>query len=182
MEWKVLDDKYSKTHYLCECVCGKVKPVNKSNVISKKSHSCGCNGLYMVSKKTKRTLTLMVYRCHTETSPDFPNYGGRGIVVCDRWKNSIINFYEDMGNVPDGCTIDRINNDGNYEPSNCRWAINDIQVNNRRSNHRVLYNNEDITMTQFAKKIGMLPSTVRERIQRGWSIEKIASTPIIKKE
>jgi len=74
----------------------------------------------------------MKARCYQKSSPSYVNYGGRGITVCDEWKNSFDNFLRDMGDRPEGHSIDRINNDGNYEPSNCRWVTLDVQSHNRR--------------------------------------------------
>ena len=105
----------------------------------------------------------MKSRCDNPNDKDFPRYGGRGITYCDRWKD-FSNFLEDMGAKPEKMQIDRIDNDGNYEPSNCRWVDGSTNSNNRRSNVLITHNEETLTMAQWAKKIGIGPKTLRHRL------------------
>ena len=105
------------------------------------------------------------------TRYDRPEYAGRGIQVCDRWKN-FVSFYEDMGNVPDGMSLDRINNDGNYEPSNCRWATRQQQNTNKRNNRFIEWNGKRQTIREWERELGMKPTTLRGRLRSGWPMER----------
>lgn len=124
----------------CRCDCGKYKEVISSSLNSKLTRSCGC--LYdeikgkqsithgMIDSREYNTWSSMKQRCYYTRHQYYDRYGGRGIVVCDRWLESFENFYEDMGKCPKGMTLDRINNDGNYEPSNCKWSTQTEQSRN----------------------------------------------------
>lgn len=116
-------------------------------------------------------------RCNNPKCKDYPRYGGRGIAVCDRW-DQFSNFLADVGPRPSPKhTIDRIDNEGDYEPGNVRWATVVEQANNRRSNVRLLFNGEEFTITQWARKIGLGTSTLHERLKAGWSVERALTTP-----
>lgn len=116
----------------------------------------------------------MKIRCYWRKSKSYPDYGGRGIKVCERWRNSFTNFYEDMGPKPSAeYSIDRTDNDGNYEPSNCKWELRLHQANNNRHNRFITIDGETHTVTQWSRKLGLNHKTVSTRLnQLGWPIDK----------
>jgi hypothetical protein len=121
-----------------------------------------------------KTWSCMKYRCTNTNAPDYFRYGGRGIKVCDRW-NKFANFYADMGDTHiDGYSIDRIDNNGNYEPGNCKWSNKTQQANNRRTNTVIEINGTKKTFAQWVRHYGIIkPSTVRQRYYcMGWDIVK----------
>lgn len=131
----------------------------------------------------------MKSRCNTPSASKYYLYGGRGIKVCDEWKNDFMSFYNwAMTNgYRDDLTIDRINPDGNYEPNNCRWATYKEQNSHLSGNATkqfeeviIEYKGEKLNMTEWAKKLNMKPKTLHTRYERGWSIERMLETPIIK--
>ena len=116
-------------------------------------------------KKEYSIWAIMKNRCFNKNSKRYKDYGGRGVSVCDRWLD-FNNFYEDMGKRPDGMSIDRINNDGNYEPLNCRWATPEQQANNKRKTKHFLYNGDTLTIPQFARKYNMSKQTIMTRMKK----------------
>lgn len=119
----------------------------------------------------------MKRRCYAPSAIEFKNYGGRGIKVCDRWRDSFENFLEDMGPPPSPRhTIDRINSDGNYEPSNCRWADKKTQARNTRRNVRYDLHGKLLTLPEISEIAGVPLVTIRKRLQAGHSIDVAAST------
>jgi hypothetical protein len=118
----------------------------------------------------------MIARCHNPTTKYFENYGGRGISVCDKWRHDFAAWRDDMGPPPSPQhTLDRIDNDGNYEPSNCRWATRKEQSANRRipkSAKLITYNSETYEMAVWARKVGVQASTLHARLKAGWSVER----------
>jgi hypothetical protein len=122
----------------------------------------------------------MKARCLNPRHKSYRNYGGRGIVVCDRWLN-FDNFLDDMGEKPEGLTLDRIDNDGNYEPGNVRWATRFEQMRNTRVNRRYLINGESLTLVEILERNGLTKhfSVMDTRIRyKGWSIERALKTPV----
>ncbi len=125
-----------------------------------------------------RAWERMLTRCYNPNRKHFKYYGGRvpPITVCERWRHSFENFFVDMGACPPGLTLERKENTGNYGPENCRWATKKEQACNRRSNRRLTFNQETLTVTQWAKRIGMAPMSFRNRLRRGWSIRRMLTT------
>lgn len=118
----------------------------------------------------------MLTRCNNSNSAFYPDYGGRGIRVCDRWK-VFDNFIADMGEPEIGMTLDRIDNNGPYSPENCRWATRSIQSRNRRSNTRVCINGQTKTIADWIEHFGISRNTFRSRQRRGWDLAVALSTP-----
>jgi len=125
--------------YECKCDCGVILTVLSNNLRGKTTNSCGCLQLDKITihgktgTKVFNAWRAMKYRCLNPNDTSYQDYGGRGIKVCDKWLESFENFYKDMGDPPEGMSLDRIDVNGNYEPSNCRWADKKVQSNNTRS-------------------------------------------------
>ena len=124
------------------------------------------------------TWRRMRQRCNTTSHASFNNYGGRGIKVCERW-NNFANFLSDMGEKPTPKhTLERIDNDLGYSPENCTWATWREQNNNTRFNKILSYNGKSLTITQWARRMGMKPNTLVYRIRLGWSVEDSINRPV----
>ena len=118
-------------------------------------------------------------RCYNPKNTRYDMYGGRGITVCQRWRDDFMNFLEDMGRRPSSDhSIDRIDNDGNYEPSNCRWATRSEQARNRRSSRFLEFGGRRITLAEWAEEIGIDKRTLHIRLKAGWSIERALTEPL----
>jgi len=118
----------------------------------------------------------MKQRCYNKDWVRYDRYGGRGVTVCDRWRDSFINFVADMGDRPSGGTLDRIDNDGNYEPGNCRWATRRQQAENRHNAKRITHDGYTMSVIDWAKKLGIKATTIRARLKRRLSAELVLST------
>lgn len=118
----------------------------------------------------------MIQRCFNPNNKRFKGYGGRGITVCERWRK-FHDFYADMGERPSGLSIDRINNDGDYEPGNCRWATPKQQQNNLRTNAFIEFRGERLRKHEWARRMGISIGALFFRLQHGWSIERALTTP-----
>jgi len=178
-----------KVFWICKCECSKEVVVLGGSLTSVNTTSCGC---FKKEETTKRFTTHgmthtstfkswsdMKQRCLNPNDRGYKHYGGRGIQVCQRWQESFENFLEDMGVCPDGLTLDRQNNDGNYEKDNCKWATKDEQMNNRRNSVVLEYEGQSKTAAQWAKEKGISPYTIYDRLSSGWSAERAISTPVV---
>lgn len=120
-------------------------------------------------------------RCYNPNTRTYATHGARGIKVCKRWFK-FEHFYADMGPRPDGMTLERKNNDGNYTPSNCCWATPKQQGRNRRSNRILEYNGRKQIVADWAREYGMPPLRLWQRLNRGWSVEKALTTPSLRRQ
>ena len=181
-------------NWLCLCDCGNQKAVTGGNL--RRTQSCGCFHLEHPSNfrhgharkgrttKIRNIWNTMKQRCHNKDDSNYGKYGNRGITVCAGWRNSFESFLQDMGEPPEGLTIDRKDNDKGYwcghcvecvenrQEANCRWAYYTTQANNKRNNRCYTINNETLTLTQWARRRKLPPPRVRNRIYRGASIEE----------
>lgn len=165
-------------YWKCRCDCGNTVNVRTSNLKRGMVKSCGClhhkgNPKHHLSNtRIYRIYKKMMRRCYSPDEPAYKNYGARGISVCDEWKESVENFFE--WSIANGysneLTIDRIDNDGDYCPSNCRWTTAKIQNMNRRSNIDITINGKTKTLTEWACQFGVPYKRVYARIQSGWSV------------
>lgn len=169
--------------WLCVCDCGNTKAISADHLRDGGTRSCGCfnktskrrHGMF--GTRTYTSWANMLRRCNNTTDKSYPNYGAKGILVCKRWYK-FESFLADMGVCPDGLTLDRINNNGNYEPGNCRWATRLVQANNHSRPRFITYKGETHTITGWAKKYGMSNFLLRQRLFReGWTMERALTTP-----
>jgi len=181
-----------KTKWECECSCGKTTIVEGLALINGHTKSCGCLHKDAMAERAKRAKTYgftrhrlytcyyrMRRRCERPTDPSYPRYGGRGIKVCDEWKNDIMAFinWGIENGYQEGLSIDRIDNDGDYTPDNCRWADATTQSNNRRTNQYITFDGESHTYAEWGRITGISPLTIRSRIvDLGWSVEEALTT------
>lgn len=183
--WYVVCDsgnrRNNKRLWHCKCSCGNTSDVTTGDLNSGKSTSCGC---YKIERQTTHGMSntklykvwrAMHDRCYNKNTEAYKNYGNRGITVCDRW-HKFENFLEDMGEPKNFESIDRINNNGNYEPENCRWATMEDQANNKRNTRFILLNNERKSITAYSGISGINKNTIYARLSNGWDNNKIINT------
>ena len=179
--------KNGVAYWLCKCDCGNKKAIKGQHLKSGNTLSCGCmHRKYSHGQSNTRLYHIwrtMKARCFDSNSLKYSRYGGRGITMCEDWKNSFVPFYNwAMENGYDeSLSIDRIDNNGGYFPQNCRWATPKEQANNTSKNVVLEYNGESGTLSQMANKYGLKPTIVSKRLKRGWTIEKALNTPRITK-
>lgn len=180
----------------CQCDCGKSKTTLALSLTRGLTQSCGClrNERTAVANKKRakhgmwkspefQVWSSITDRCYNENHPNYANYGGRGITMCDRWRESFQNFYDDMGPRPEGkdvggrslWSIDRIDNNKGYAPDNCRWATTPTQMRNRRDNVLISFNGETKHLRQWSIELGIPWGTVYARYRAGMTPEQILS-------
>jgi hypothetical protein len=178
--------------WLFQCDCGEEVEAGKSHVVGGATRSCGCLQAENARRIGKQNTThghavggkvsseyaawsAMRARCGNPDHPAFNDYGGRGITVCERW-NDFANFLSDMGPKPSPRhEIDRINNGGNYEPDNCRWATRVVQHNNKRNNRLLTIGGRTQTIAQWARESSIDPGKLLQRVNAGWRPEFIGA-------
>lgn len=203
----VVGDKFSKLttisigddrkYFLCLCDCGEKKLVRRDHLKSGKTTSCGCVRNVLASERAhvmhEANIThgmsgtrvhniwfTMRQRCNNQKNPHYKFYGGRGIKICQRW-GVFENFLADMGEPDTDMTIDRIDNNKGYEPTNCRWASRKEQMFNTSNNHYLEHNGIIKTVTEWALDLGVHRNTLNERIRSGWSVKNAIETPVLKR-
>lgn len=186
----VIDRSYKTTgspyFWNCLCKCGNFKEIRSDRLLDGQTTSCGC---FRSESSSKRIASLntthglsnndlyqtwidMMSRCYNENNGKYKDYGGRGIIVCEEW-HDINNFINDVGPKPLNKSIDRKNVNGIYEPENVKWSSEKEQQNNKRNNVMVLYQGQQMTVTQAAEKAGIPRTTIFNRINRGKRDEEL---------
>lgn len=190
--WSVLPNaipviKNHFTYWGCVCACGKKKMVLGTTLRNGRSKSCCClrgehqrkHGCAIREKKHPEygVWQGMRQRCQNPNNQAWKWYGGRGIKVCERW-DSFANFFADMGERPTPKhQLERIENDGNYEPSNCKWATRKEEMRNTRQNHLLTFNGQTLCLKEWSEKTGLNYGTLTGRIKTGWSVDGALSEP-----
>jgi len=186
--------KHRNVVWHCRCDCGTEVDVIGRNLTSGRTKSCGCyhrervaevHTVHGMSRKRKRhpiygTWHAMLQRCENPNDHSYKDYGGRGITVCDEWHDSVIFINWALASGwREGLTLDRIDNDGNYESSNCRWITRKENSRNKRNNHLITFNGKTQTMAQWAEEVNIPYHTLKYRIGRyHWPIERALTEPV----
>lgn len=181
---------YGALRWNCQCDCGARREVDGQSLVSGRAQSCGClkrermtshgqsGGANSSPSPEYNIWTSMIARCSNPKSQSWLRYGGRGISVCERWRVSFDAFLKDMGERPSRLhSLDRINNDGNYSPDNCRWATKKEQARNRSRVHMLHFNGQSLSVAEWAEHIGIPYATLRQRLKK-WTLEKSLTTPL----
>lgn len=179
--------KGSRVYWNCICDCGGKRIVSNDHLRKLENTDCGCTRRHkanwkkhgMCNSRLYGIWSLMKERCFNPKRKEYKNYGGRGITVCQEWldSKSFIEWALNNG-YSNELTLDRINNNGDYCPDNCRWISKAEQMNNRRNNHIIVFNNQAKTLTQWAKEYGFTYAQLYKRLKLGWSFEKSITEPI----
>lgn len=177
--------------WLCLCDCGEKRTVYQGNLLSRGSGSCGClqrevaKASHLKHGKSispeYESWSAMRNRCLNKNADNYSRYGGRGILVCDRWLESFSNFYSDMGPRPSGTSLGRIDNDGNYCPENCKWESCFHQSRNKSNNVKITLNGMTKCMSDWDRFLGFRVGTILDRTRRGWDLMKALSTPKLRR-
>ena len=176
-----------RAYWICQCDCGTVKSIMAKLLCNGHTQSCGCYRKENMSShrlsrtKIYRTWGDMCSRCHNPNDTGYKHYGGRGIAVCDEWRNDFQPFYDYVSKLEhfgeEGYTLDRINNNGNYEPGNVRWATAKEQSRNKTNNRLVGSHGQDIVLADLAEMTGLTSQLLRDRLERGEQGEYLLRPP-----
>lgn len=175
--------KSNSNYFCCQCDCGRISEVRANHFFNDKQTTCGrYHKKYENSKigeKLYNTWNRMIHRCYDPKNHKYYRYGARGISVCDEWKTDYDTFYNwAMNNgYQEGLSIDRINNDENYEPSNCRWATRKQQQRNMSRNKIIEYKGKNKCVSEWCEELNLYYPTIISRFYKGWSAEKAFSCP-----
>lgn len=171
----------------CQCDCGNLFETRTERLLHGVTKSCGCfrrSGEPYKRHGATKTRLYHIWmglrvRCNQVGGKDYKNYGGRGIKVCSEWNDSYETFAEWAKNngYADNLSIDRIDNDGDYCPENCRWATTKQQANNRRTNRYLTFRGQTKTLREWSEITGISLSGINYRFRKGWSVDKTLSTP-----
>lgn len=184
--WTVLreaESRNSRRYWRCRCECGTEASVDGKELRIGRSNSCiRCRNRTHGKSNTRcpeyLVWKLMRSRCHNPANKNYDRYGGRGIAICKEW-DSFETFYQDVGQRPTPKhTIERIDNDGNYEPGNVRWATRKEQARNTRRNCMIAFNNVTQSIPDWAETIGISGGALHQRLSSGWSVERALTTPL----
>lgn len=175
--------------YVCKCInCGDITKRIKGNILRtvgdcKCVHPVGKYGHRLKEIKPEYKCWLNIkLRCRNPKIKQYDKYGGRGIDICEEWFNSFKSFFDHIGKRPSRKhSVDRINNDGNYEPGNVRWATVKEQANNRSSNVEIEYDGHTLNITQWAELLNVRPQLINSRLKRGYSIADALCHPARKR-
>lgn len=185
--------KNKKSMWLCECECGNQTIVDSSSLKSGNTKACGChmkdgwgnNKTHGMSKtRLYRIWQAMISRCYYEKNKYYQNYGGRGISVCDEWRNNFELFMKwSLNNhYANNLTIDRIDNDKGYSPDNCKWVTRFVQMNNTRNNRLLDYNGQTKTVAEWSRYANISYDVLHSRIFRyHWPVDKALETPVMRR-
>lgn len=184
---KRVENRCGRVTFLCKCDCGGETSVNSNNLTSGAVQSCGCLGREIgigVSKHggsyspTYVSWSSMLKRCTNPNFDSYPRYGGRGITVCDRWRD-YANFLADMGERPEGHSLDRYpNNTGNYEPGNVRWATPREQQRNRSDNVLITHGGLTLGLHEWSERTKIDARTIYGRLKADWPVAEALTTPV----
>lgn len=178
-----IETKDKKSFWKCKCSCGNTIIVRADSLKSGHTKSCGCyqSDLAKSGKNKSHCLSnhplyavyhSMKARCYRKTCKDYPYYGGRGITICEEWLSDFNNFYKwaISNGYRKGLSIDRINMNGNYEPTNCRWETSKVQNRNTRQNRMIEINGMKKCLSEWCEFYNISRVTVKDRIKKGWSV------------
>lgn len=189
MEPHPIRAKNRDIRWVCKCDCGNTTIATKYDLVSGKIQSCGCLQKELLSKRSfkhgrsnSKLLSIksaMEQRCYNPNNNVYKYYGGRGITICDEWRDSSLSFLEwaDNNGYEEGLSIERIDNNGPYSPENCKWIPRREQPSNTRSSRYITYKNQTKTLAQWSKEVGIKAFTLSQRLIKGWTDEETLTIP-----